>query len=61
MHVLVDSTLRQATLPQAAAEVFGGVVTAARLLAGLVTLVASVALGVIIRRLMSPSVRQEFA
>ena len=61
MHVLVDSALRQATLPQAAAEVFGGVVTAARVLAGLVTLVASAALVAVIRRLMSPAVRQEFA
>jgi hypothetical protein len=61
MHLLVDSALRQATLTQPAADLFGGVVTAARLLAGFVTLVASVALLGIIRRLMSPSVRQEFA
>ena len=61
MHLLVDSALRQATLTPSAADVFGGVVTAARLLAGFITLVASVALGGIIRRLMSPSVRQEFA
>jgi len=59
MHLLVDSALRQA--PQPAADLFGGVVTAARVLAGFVTLVASVALVGIIRRLMSPSVRQEFA
>jgi hypothetical protein len=61
MRLLVDSALRQATLPQQAAELFGGMATAARLLAGTVTLVASVALIGIIRRLMSPSVRQEFA
>jgi len=61
MHLLVDSALRQATLPQPAADLFGGVVTAARLLAGFITLVASAALVGIIRRLMSPSVRQEFA
>jgi hypothetical protein len=61
MHLLVDSALRQATLTQPAADLFGGVVTAARLLAGFITLVASVALVGIIRRLMSPSVRQEFA
>jgi hypothetical protein len=61
MHVLVDTTLRQAVLPQAAAEVFGGVVTAARVLAALVTLVASVVLAGVIRRLMSPAVKQEFA
>ena len=59
MHLLVDSALRQAT--PSAADVFGGVVTAARVLAGFITLVASVALAGIIRRLMSPSVRQEFA
>jgi hypothetical protein len=61
MHLLVDSALRQATLTQSAADVFGGFVTAARLLAGFITLVAGIALGGIIRRLMSPSVRQEFA
>jgi len=61
MNVLVDSALRQATLPQQAAELFGGMATAARLLAGVITLAASAALVVIIRRLMSPSIRQEFA
>ncbi len=61
VHLLVDSALRQATLTQPAADLFGGVLTMARVLAGLVTLVASVALAGIIRRLMSPSVRQEFA
>jgi hypothetical protein len=61
MHLLVDSALRQATLTQPAADLFGGVVTAARVLAGVITLVASGVLVGIIRRLMSPSVRQEFA
>ena len=61
MHLLVDSALRQSTLTPSAADVFGGVVTAARVLAGVITLVAGVALVGIIRRLMSPSVRQEFA
>ena len=61
MHLLVDSALRQATLTPSAADVFGGVVTTARVLAGFITLVASLALVGIIRRLMSPSVRQEFA
>ena len=61
MHLLVDSALRQATLTQPAADLFGGVVTMARVLAGFLTLVASVALVGIIRRLMSPAVRQEFA
>src|SRR6202012_2179959 len=46
MHLLVDSALRQA--PQPAADLFGGVVTVARVLAGFVTLVASVALAGII-------------
>lgn len=61
MHLVVDSALRQTTLTPSAADVFGGVVTAARVLAGFLTLVASVVLGGIIRRLMSPAVRQEFA
>ena len=61
MHLVVDSALRQSALTPSAADVFGGVVTAARVLAGVITLVASVALGGIIRRLMSPAVRQEFA
>ena len=61
MHLLVDSTLRQTTLTQPVADLFGGVVTTARVLAGFITLVASVALAGIIRRLMSPAVRQEFA
>ena len=61
LQVLVDPALRHAPLTQPAAELFGGVLTVARVLAGFVTLVASVALVGIIRRLMSPSVRQEFA
>ena len=61
MHLVVDSALRQTALSQSAADVFGGVVTTARVLAGFITLVASVALAGIIRRLMSPAVRQEFA
>lgn len=61
MHLLVDSALRQSALTPPAAELFGGVVTTARVLAGLVTLAASAALAGIIRQLMSPAVRQEFA
>ncbi len=61
IHLLVDSTLHQVALPVQAAELFGGVVTAARLLAGAITVVASVGLVATIRRLMSPAVRQEFA
>lgn len=58
---LVDSTLSRAPLPAAAAGVFGGFVTAARVMAVAVTLGACALLGWIIRRLMSPAVRQEFA
>jgi len=61
MHLLLDSALGQSSLPPRAADLFGGMVTVARLLAAAVTLVASAALVGIIRRLMSPSVRQEFA
>ena len=61
LHLLVDPALHHTALTQPAAELFGGVVTVARVLAGLLTLVASLALVGIIRRLMSPAVRQEFA
>jgi hypothetical protein len=58
---VVEATLARSPLPPAAAGVFGGFVTAARLMAVLVTLAACGLLGWIIRRLMSPAVRQEFA
>jgi hypothetical protein len=61
VHLLVESALRDAPLPRGAADLLGGAVTTARVLAGLLTLGASLALAGIIRRLMSPSVRQEFA
>ncbi len=61
MLSLVDATLSRAVLPPQVAQVFGGFVTAARALAVAMTLVACVLLGWIIRRLMSSSVRQEFA
>ncbi|HSI58182.1 MAG TPA: hypothetical protein VLA16_11540 [Ideonella sp.] len=57
---LVASTLRRTPLPLALAEVFGGFVTAARVMAGLMTLFACALLAWMIRRLMSPVVRQEF-
>ncbi|HEX4508593.1 MAG TPA: hypothetical protein VH328_00870 [Burkholderiaceae bacterium] len=60
VHLLVESALR-APLPQGAASLLGGAVTTARVLAALLTLGASLALADIIRRLMSPAVRQEFA
>ncbi len=56
-----EATLARSPLPAAAAQVFGGFVTASRAMAAVMTLVACAALGWIIRRLMSPSVRQEFA
>lgn len=61
VHSLVSNTLQNTRLPAEAADVFGGFVVAARVMAGMVTLVACGLLGWIIRRLMSPSVRQEFA
>ena len=58
---VVSSTLSSAAIPQQAMGVFGGFVTAARVMAVLMTLVGCAVLGGIIGRLMSPSVRQEFA
>jgi hypothetical protein len=61
MQSLVSSTLKTSPLPPLVADVFGGFVTAARVMAVLVTLGACLLLVWIIRRLMSPAVRQEFA
>lgn len=61
LQSLVSNTLSRSPLPPLAADVFGGFVTAARVMAVLVTLGACALLVWIIRRLMSPSVRQEFA
>ena len=58
---VVSSTLSTAAIPQQAMGVFGGFVTAARVMAVLMTLVGCAFLGWIIRRLMSATVRQEFA
>jgi hypothetical protein len=55
------STLTNAPVPQRFLGVFGGFVTAARVMAVLMTLVTCGALALIIRSLMTPSVRQEFA
>jgi len=64
-HELVQSvvshTLSRAPIPPQALDVFGGFVTAARVMALVVTLGACSLLGWIIRRLMSAGVRQEFA
>lgn len=58
---VVSHTLSRAPIPPQALDVFGGFVTAARVMALVVTLGACSLLGWIIRRLMSASVRQEFA
>jgi hypothetical protein len=58
---VVSNTLNSVAIPQQAMGVFGGFVTAARVMAVLMTLVGCGLLGWIIRRLMSATVRQEFA
>lgn len=61
VQALVSNTLQTTALPPQAAGVFGGFVTAARAMAVLVTLGTCGMLVWIIRRLMSPALRQEFA
>ena len=61
LQSVVSSTLSSAPIPQQALSVFGGFVTAARVMAVLMTLTGCALLGWIIRRLMSAGVRQEFA
>ena len=58
---LVQATLARSPLPPAAAHVFGNLVTAAQAMAIIMTAVACTLLAWIMRRLMSPTVRQEFA
>jgi hypothetical protein len=58
---VVTSTLTRTTLPAQVLDVFGSFVTAARVMAVMVTLGACMVLAWIIRLLMSPVVRQEFA
>lgn len=58
---VVDQTLARTAIPAQALGVFGGFVTAARVMAVLMTLVGCSLLVWIIRRLMSAGVRQEFA
>jgi hypothetical protein len=58
---VVSTTLRVAPIPSQVLGVFGGFVTAARVMAVLVTLGGCTMLAWIIGRLMSASVRQEFA
>jgi hypothetical protein len=61
LQSLVNNTLSTVSIPAQALGVFGGFVTAARVMAVLMTLFACSLLGWIIRRLMSNSIRQEFA
>jgi hypothetical protein len=61
VHSLVDGTLRTTVLPPQAAGVFGGLADATRIMATVVTLCGCALLGWVIRRLMSDTVRQEFA
>ena len=61
MQSVISNTLGSVALPPQALGVFGGFVTAVRVMAVVVTLGACALLGWIIRRLMSPGVRQEFA
>jgi hypothetical protein len=61
LQSVVSNTLRSVSVPAQALAVFGGFVTAARVMAVLMTLVGCGLLGWIIRRLMSAVVRQEFA
>ena len=58
---VVSSTLRSVAIPPQALGVFGGFVTAARVLAVLMTLAGCGLLVWIIRQLMSAGIRQEFA
>lgn len=58
---VVSSTLSSAPIPPQVLGVFGGFVTAAKVMAIVMTLGACAVLAWIIQRLMSASVRQEFA
>ena len=58
---VVSSTLSSAPIPAQVLGVFGGFVTAAKVMAIVMTLCACAVLAWIIRRLMSASIRQEFA
>jgi hypothetical protein len=61
LQSVVDSTLSRAPLPPQAASVFDSLVTATRIASISISLGACLLLGWIIRRLMSPAIRQEFA
>ena len=61
VQAVVNNTLSHATLSAQVMGVFGGFVTAARVMAVLMTLAACAMLAWIIRQLMSEPVRREFA
>lgn len=61
LQSVVSNTLSSVAIPQQALGVFGGFVTAARVMAVLMTLAGCGLLGWIIHRLMSARVRREFA
>jgi hypothetical protein len=61
MQSVVNATLGATSLPPAAADVLGGFAMATRTFSIAVSLVACGLLAWTIRRLMSPTVRQEFA
>jgi hypothetical protein len=61
IQAVVQTSLSQASLPSSLADVFGGFVTASRVMAVVVTLGMCALFGWVMRRLMSDSVRQEFA
>ena len=60
LRSVVEATLGRTALPDAVAGVVGGFVTAARVMAAVVTLGGCMLLAWIIQRLRSPAVRQEF-
>lgn len=61
LQSMVDAAHRQGPMPAAAAGLFDGLATAARWLAGAVSVAVALGMAEIMRRLMSPAVRQEFA
>jgi hypothetical protein len=61
IQAVVHTSLSQASLPSSLADVFGGFVTASRVMAVVMTLGICALCGWVMRRLMSDSVRQEFA
>lgn len=61
LQSIVQATLGKTALPASVAGVVGGFVIATRVMAAAVVLAACLLLAWVMRRLMSPAVRQEFA